>query len=50
VKRRDDADVRWKMGDVLIMIAVAMRVLLPYLAVIVAAVVVAWGLLALVFG
>ena len=44
------ADERWKLGDSLIMVVVALRVLLPYVVVILATVVAAWGLWRLAFG
>jgi hypothetical protein len=44
------ADERWKLGDSLIMVVAALRVLLPYVVVILATVVAAWGLWRLAFG
>lgn len=46
----DRADERWKLGDSLIMVVAALRVLLPYVVVILATVVAAWGLWRLAFG
>ncbi|MFW5738132.1 MAG: hypothetical protein ACOCYX_04410 [Spirochaetota bacterium] len=43
-------DERWKLGDSLIMVVAALRVLLPYVVVILATVAAAWGLWRLAFG
>lgn len=43
-------DARWKLSDTLIMIVAALRVLLPYVLVVLATVGAAWGFWLLLFG
>lgn len=46
----DTPDERWKLGDSFIMVVAALRVLMPYVLVILATVAAAWGLWRLAFG
>lgn len=46
---RSGKDVRWKLSDSFIMIVAAMRVLLPYVLLILVSVFAAWGLFWLLF-
>ena len=46
---RPGTDARWKLTDTFIMVVAAMRVLLPYVLLILASVFAAWGLFWLLF-
>lgn len=49
-KRRDDGRERWGAGDILIMVLAALRVMLPFVLILLLAILAAYGLFVLAFG